>query len=106
MSIQHNDSRYMQQDFINYFMLISRNPIRVRTDVVPSTRNTSPNPFGRTYTAVEGEKYKDIAYDIYGQEHFWWAIADANPDIDLERGLFGLNAGEIIVIPDKSEFLL
>ena len=106
MSVQHEQSRYMQGEFINHFVLIQRDPIRLRSDVVPATRVPLIAPFGRTYTCIEGEKFKDISYTIYGEEHYWWAIADANPDVDLNKGLFGLDAGAIVVVPNKSEFLL
>jgi hypothetical protein len=96
----------MQQDFINHFVLVQRNPMRIRTDVVPSSRTFLNAPTGRTYTCIEGEKFRDVSFNVYGEEHYWWAIADANQNIDLNEGLFGLSAGVIIVVPDKSEFLL
>jgi len=101
MSVQFTESRYMRQDFVTNYAVVSESPIRFRADTVPASRVTTLKVGGDVYIAIEGERYRDIAVSVYGEDHYWWILCDANPGIPLDNGLFGLQAGAAVIVPSK-----
>lgn len=52
----------------------------------------------KAYTTVSGQTWDQIAYEVYGDEHYCDCIMDANRD-KLEYFIFP--AGIVLQLPDK-----
>jgi hypothetical protein len=94
---------------LTYF-LSDGTPVRSTLDVTfqqieaegayPSTNPTSGGVGGeRIYTVNEGDTLGWIAYQVYGNEHNWRIIADANED-KLHFRVRKLRAGTVLEIPN------
>lgn len=54
------------------------------------------------YTVVEGDTIDGIAYKEYGNAQLYWAILDANPELQSE---LDIKPGDSLVIPSASEVI-
>lgn len=52
------------------------------------------------YTVVQGDSIDGIAYKFYGNANLYWAIMDANPQLQSE---LDIKVGEVLMIPDFEE---
>lgn len=75
----------------------------LKFDLTTATRDLPKIGGVATYTAVQGDSFRTVARRYLGNEKFWWVIADTNPTIGVMKGCFGLDGGEIILIPTKLE---
>lgn len=95
-------SRYLELSYMLYNHFFENDQV-ARTDNIPRSRYTTwKSDNNQIYTCVEGETFRNLAFTFYGDEKFWWIIADVNPQVNLREGAFGLNAGELIEIPPRS----
>ena len=52
------------------------------------------------YTVVQGDTIDGIAYKFYGNAKLYWAILDANPQLQSE---LDISIGDVLMIPDFEE---
>lgn len=52
------------------------------------------------YTVVQGDSIDGIAYKFYGNANLYWAIMDANPQLQSE---LDIKVGDVLMIPDFEE---
>ncbi len=70
------------------------------SDTTPRTPEPSPSPTAQdTYTIQSGDNFAIIAERLYGEQAYWPAIAQANPEVDPNR----LQVGQEINLPEATD---
>jgi nucleoid-associated protein YgaU len=70
-----------------------------RPDVASRLEGLRKPAMGSKYTIQLGDTLIDIAREHYGQDRYWTAIQEANPDVDPQS----LQPGQVIVLPPKAQ---
>ena len=68
------------------------------------SRNIGPATGIVEHEVVAGDRLDHLAQHYYNNDHLWWRIVDANPDVVFAENLLDEEmAGQAILIPKASE---